>query len=236
MDTRTSWAVLSVEAVTLVAARDLWCSRKEYAMRKVSLWLLILALPLVLVACSGSNQMLANKDRTISDKDREIAELTKEIQGLKTGQALAAQQRIDLKKALAELEAERKIRVDGNRVIMQNSVLFASGSVTITDEGKSVLDRMWKALADYADRDILIEGHTDNVPIAQKYESKYKSNWELSCARSLAVLQYLGKKADVIPSRLGAVGYGEYRPIADNSTEQGRKQNRRVVFVVGSRS
>lgn len=198
-------------------------------MRGMSRWVLILALPLILTACGGSKQMLAGKDK-------EIAALQSEIKGLKAEKARASTLDADLKKALADLEAERKLRVEGNRIIMQNAVLFVSGSVTITDEGKKVLDDIWKALADYADRDILIEGHTDNVPIAQKYQAKYKSNWELSCARSLAVLHYVRGKKGTKPARLGAAGYGEYRSIADNKTEDGRKQNRRVVIVVGRKA
>jgi chemotaxis protein MotB len=107
--------------------------------------------------------------------------------------------------------------------------------VTVTDDGKRILDKIWSALAAYPDKDILVEGHTDNVPIAQKYQGKYKSNWELSCARSLAVLHYLRGQAGANPARYGAVGYGEYRPVGDNSTEAGRKQNRRVVIVVAER-
>jgi len=191
-------------------------------MKRFSCWLLLLSLPFVLTACAGSNQLLA-------EKDSEIARLRAELDGQQAG---AGQLDADLKRLLADLEAERMLRVEGNRIIMPNAVLFASGSVTITDEGKGVLDDTWKAISKYSDRDILIEGHTDNVPIAQKYQGTYKSNWELSCARSLAVLHYLRAKKGAKPAHLGALGYGEYRPRADNSTEDGRKQNRRVVLVV----
>jgi len=205
-------------------------------MKRVSCWIFILILPLVVTACSGSKQLLADKDKVISGKDKEIAALKGELKDLKAEKGRTGTLEADLKKALADLEAERKLRVEGNRIIMQNALLFASGSVTITDEGKKILDGIWKALANYPDRDILIEGHTDNVPIAQKYQAKYKSNWELSCARSLAVLHYVRQKKGVTPSRLGAVGYGEYRPVADNKTDEGRRQNRRVVIVVGQKA
>jgi len=194
-------------------------------MKRVVCWALLVSLALVLAGCAGSKQMLA-------DKDAEIARLKSELAQAKTGKPKTDDLEANLKKALAELEAERMLRVEGNRIVMQNAVLFASGSVTITDEGKRVLDSIWTALAGYPDRDILVEGHTDNVPIAQKYQGKYASNWELSCARSLAVLRYLRGKQGAKPARFGALGYGEYRPIADNSTEAGRKQNRRVVIVV----
>ena len=196
---------------------------REDGMKRFSCWLLLLCLPLVLTACAGSKQLLA-------EKDAEIARLKAELEGRES--ARAGQLDADLKKALADLEAERMLRVEGNRIIMPNAVLFASGSVTITDEGKRVLDETWNAIAKYSDRDILIEGHTDNVPIAQKYQGKYKSNWELSTARSLAVLHYLRAKKGAKPEHFGALGYGEYRPVADNSSEEGRRRNRRVVLVI----
>ncbi len=198
---------------------------EETTMRRVLCWMLLLSLPVVLSACAGSRNICA-------EKDVEIARLQAELDRVTPGKAGVGQLDADLKKALAELEAERLLRVEGNRIAMQNAVLFESGSVTIKDDGKRVLDEIWKALAAYPDRDILIEGHTDTVPIAEKYQGTFKSNWELSSARSLAVLQYLRGKKDARPARFGAVGYGEYRPIGDNATEAGRTQNRRVVIVV----
>ncbi|PJA53717.1 MAG: flagellar motor protein MotB, partial [Candidatus Marinimicrobia bacterium CG_4_9_14_3_um_filter_48_9] len=134
----------------------------------------------------------------------------------------------------AQLESEKKIRIEGNRIIVANSILFNSGSAMIGDDGKTILDQIWGVLAKYPEREILIEGHTDNVPIADKFQGKYKSNWELSLSRSMAVLYYATSKPTAIPNRLGVVGYGEQRPIADNATEEGKRQNRRVEIVVGN--
>lgn len=191
--------------------------------------LLVLASALALVGCGSGGKMM--------QKDQQITDLQAELAKVKAQQADAAkragQADADLKKALADLEAAQKLSVDGNRIVMQNAVLFESGSVKIKPEGQKVLDDLGKALAQYSGREILIEGHTDNVPIAQKFQGKYKSNWELSTARALAVLHYTSGKWKTKPSLMGAVGYGEYRPVADNATEAGRAKNRRVVIVVG---
>lgn len=201
-------------------------------MKRLCCWIFLLAVPLALTSCGSSKELLAEKDMVIAEKDKEIASLRDEIAEFEAEEARVDELEAELKKALADLEKERKLRSEGNKIVMQESVLFASGSVRITAGGKKILDEIWNVLAKYPDRDILIEGHTDNVPIAMKFRGKYKSNWELSSARSLAVLHYLIDKKGARPSRLKAVGYGEHRPIADNSTESGKKENRRVVIVV----
>ena len=103
----------------------------------------------------------------------------------------------------------------------------------VCNEGKVILDRIWDVIVKYPDREIFIEGHTDNMPIAKKYEGKYKSNWELSTSRSLAVLHHVKNHKNATPNRLRVMGYGESYPVADNSTEEGRTQNRRVEIVIG---
>jgi chemotaxis protein MotB len=92
------------------------------------------------------------------------------------------------------------------------------------------LDKVSAVLKDnMAQFNIGIEGHTDNIPIKH---SNWKSNWELSTARALSVLHYLEKNQGISPERLSAIGYGEYRPVASNETNEGRKQNRRVEIVI----
>ena len=75
---------------------------------------------------------------------------------------------------------------------------------------------------------IHVVGHTDNVPI----RSRFPSNWELSTARALAAVHFLTEKAKVDPRREGAVGYGEFRPVADNATPEGRARNRRIAITI----
>jgi chemotaxis protein MotB len=195
-------------------------------MKRLFGFLILMFLFITLIAGCSSNKMIA-------EKDREIDQLRAELKELRGEKEQTDRLSDELNNSLAQLEAEKSLRIEGNRIIMSNAVLFSSGSVTISDLGKKILDDIWNILTKYPDRDIFIEGHTDNVPIAQKYQGKYKSNWELSCARSLAVLHYVRAKKNANFSRIVAVGYGEYRPIANNSSEEGRKQNRRVVIAIG---
>ena len=87
-------------------------------------------------------------------------------------------------------------------------------------------------LAEHPELKIHVIGHTDNVPIRPGAHSRFASNWELSTARALAAVHYLTEQAGVDPRRVGAVGYGEYRPIADNATAEGRAKNRRIAITI----
>lgn len=111
---------------------------------------------------------------------------------------------------------------------VQGGVLFAPGSADLTDEGKSALDDVAMAIRELLNP-ILIEGHTDDVPISS---DRFPSNWELSSGRAIAVLHYLSGQRGILPSRLSAAGYADTHPIAPNDTAEGRARNRRVEIVV----
>ena len=111
-------------------------------------------------------------------------------------------------------------------------ILFDSGEAILKPEGQAVLDQVGKVLSNYPNRQIQVIGHTDNVPIRYNPLNPFKTNWELSAGRAIAAVRYLSEKAGVDPQRLGAVGYGEFHPIADNSTAEGRAKNRRIALVV----
>jgi chemotaxis protein MotB len=111
-------------------------------------------------------------------------------------------------------------------------ILFDSGEAVLKPDGQAVLDQIAKVLANYPNRQIQVIGHTDNVPIRWRPGSPYQTNWELSAGRAIAAVRYLAEKAGVDARRLGAVGYGEYHPIADNNTAEGRAKNRRIALVV----
>jgi chemotaxis protein MotB len=107
-------------------------------------------------------------------------------------------------------------------------VMFDSGEAIMKPDGESVLRKVAEILAGHPELKIQVIGHTDNVPIRKLFAS----NWELSTARALAAVHFLTEKAGVDPRRVGAAGYGEYRPIADNSTAEGRARNRRIAITI----
>lgn len=111
-------------------------------------------------------------------------------------------------------------------------ILFDSGEAVLKPDGAKVLEQIASVLAQYPKRQIHVVGHTDNVPIRAAARARFASNWELSMARATAAVRFLSDKAGVDPKRMGAVGYGEFRPIADNATPEGRARNRRIAVVI----
>lgn len=141
----------------------------------------------------------------------------------------------DVREALVEalqsfgLDPHVSLRLDSRGLVVSiatDDVLFASGSPELSEAGREVIGGLAPILADF-DNEILIEGHTDTVPLDQNGYT----NWNLSADRALSVLEML-VTSDINPRRLSATGYGEYRPISDNSTEEGRAANRRVELVI----
>jgi chemotaxis protein MotB len=84
-------------------------------------------------------------------------------------------------------------------------------------------------------QNIIVEGHTDNIPIGPELREKYPTNWDLSVARSAAVVRSLTQKTGIAPRRFSARGYSFYKPVASNETEAGRQQNRRIEIILASR-
>ena len=112
--------------------------------------------------------------------------------------------------------------------------LFRTGSSNLSESGQNVLAIVGSKVSSFTDYDIRVEGHTDNVPIGPVLARTFKSNWELSVARAASTVRYLSGNG-VDASRLSAVGYGEFNPIADNESVEGREQNRRVEVVLHPR-
>jgi len=110
-------------------------------------------------------------------------------------------------------------------------LLFDSGSVNILPEGRKILDQLLASLED-EQFDIMVEGHTDSVPIGARLRPKYASNWDLSCGRAVSVIGYLERTVGIAPTRMVAVCHSKYRPVADNNSAANRQQNRRVTIVL----
>lgn len=119
--------------------------------------------------------------------------------------------------------------VDGRMVLaLPTDVLFASGSAALSAEGVTAVGEVAQVLAGMADRRFQVEGHTDNLPI---HTAKYPSNWELSADRALGVVKAM-MQAGMDPHTLSAAAFGEYHPVAENDTDEGRRQNRRIEVVL----
>ncbi len=115
------------------------------------------------------------------------------------------------------------------QLTLKGALLFDSGSTLLKDEAKPVLDQVGLILERYASGLIEIEGHTDNVPMSG---AKYSNNDELSSGRALSVFNYLLEITDLDPANVKHSGRGEYLPVADNSTAEGRMKNRRVEIKI----
>ena len=111
-------------------------------------------------------------------------------------------------------------------------ILFDSGEADLKPAGAAVLRKVAGILASHPELKIHVIGHTDNVPIKAAARHRFPSNWELSTARATAAVRFLTENAGVDPRRLGAVGYGEFRPVADNTTAEGRARNRRIAITI----
>lgn len=125
---------------------------------------------------------------------------------------------------------ELQIALRDGRMVLQlpTDVLFDSAKVDIKPAGKGALKQLAQVLETLDDRRFQVAGHTDNVPIQT---SRYPSNWELSTARAVEVTRYLIAQG-VSPAKLSAAGYGEFDPVSDNDSGQGRAKNRRIEITL----
>jgi chemotaxis protein MotB len=113
---------------------------------------------------------------------------------------------------------------------MENKLLFESGSWAVGVEGKKAVKQLGSVLADNPDINVLIEGHTDNVPYSGN--GTLKGNWDLSTKRATAIVEILRENESINPENLTAAGRGEYAPIATNDTAEGRAKNRRIEVIL----
>jgi chemotaxis protein MotB len=131
------------------------------------------------------------------------------------------------------------IRVVGDRFVFQSEVFFDSGAAVLRPEGRAELDQLATALLELEKKIpsginwvLRVDGHTDTRPVTGN--SSFKSNWELSSARAISVVQYLISKG-ISPQRLVAAGFGEYQPIDPGSTEEAFSRNRRIELKLTER-
>jgi chemotaxis protein MotB len=144
--------------------------------------------------------------------------------------------RIKIESSLKEQIEDKEIKleeIEGKlKVTLVDKILFDTGKVQIAKRGKEVLLELADTLRENKDQNIVVEGHTDDVPIGLGLIEKYPTNWELSAARAVGVVRFLQEKGWLEPKRLSAVGYAYYKPVASNDTAEGRRQNRRIEIIL----
>ncbi|MEW6214837.1 MAG: OmpA family protein [Nitrospirota bacterium] len=196
---------------------------------------------------SESEIRIKGLEDELRSKNMQITELKTEIEGLSEERSKAIEEKekaiAELKKTYDNLVVEMKEEIKKGEIAvtqlrdklslsMVEKILFDSGSAEIKKDGKKVLDRVAEILKKVSDKQIRIEGHTDNIPIGPRIIKKFPTNWELSTARATNVVRYLQEKTGIDPRFLSASGYAEFRPVASNDTEEGRAKNRRIEIVL----
>ena len=170
----------------------------------------------------SANQKLAEKEALVAQLEHERQEAAKAQKGLED-QMRASLQSKDI--TISQLQGKLTVNI-------LDRILFDSGEVQLKPEGEQVLLKIAGVLSQFPNRQIHVVGHTDDVPLSANLRQRFPSNWELSTARATAAVRFLEEKASVDPRRIGAVGYGEFHPIAPNTTAEGRALNRRIALVV----
>lgn len=137
-----------------------------------------------------------------------------------------------LKDEIVSQDIELIGSADTLKVIFIDKILFDSGSVEINEKGKTLLLAFAESIRQQKNQSILVEGHTDNMPLKPALKEQFPSNWELSVARAAAVARFLQMEGRLQPQRLSARGYSFYQPVASNKTIAGRRQNRRIEIIL----
>lgn len=166
---------------------------------------------------------------TLNEQTKYIKDLNSAIQ---TKDSMSLALVMNLKRALEDVNDE-DIQVEVRKGVVYVSIadklLFKSGSAEINDRAVNVLGKVARVIMDHKEIDVLVEGHTDNVPIST---NRFSDNWDLSVIRATAVVRHLTAKHGVSPERLTAGGRGEFAPKTGNDTAQGRQENRRTEIII----
>jgi len=186
---------------------------------------------------------LEGKEKKLNDRDKNLSKLQGDLQARerKVNELEAAIAERDslmkgLKKNITDALLSYKgkgitVETKGDKVYvsLEEQILFASGKYTLDKKGEEALLDLAKVLNTNDDITIMVEGHTDDVPIKT---SCISDNYDLSVLRGAEITRILVEKGNVDPTRIIAAGRGEYMPVADNETSDGRKKNRRIEIIL----
>jgi len=155
------------------------------------------------------------------------------------GEAIAPEQEAliqELREKIERMEGGEGIvlQIDKDKTLINlpDAILFPSGTDMLTRQGIDTLNSINTVLEGYPNRPICVEGHTDNVPIGPSIQDTFATNWELSTARAIRVMNYMAEHLKLDESMMAVKGFGPYKPVADNETPDGRAQNRRVIILI----
>ncbi|HBE39864.1 MAG TPA: flagellar motor protein MotB [Bacteroidales bacterium] len=180
-------------------------------------------------ALKAKSDELEMKERLLSEREKKL----EEMQGIIARQdSITRRLNSILRNALLGFSPdELSLEIKNGKVYvsMSDILLFKSGSAAVEAKGREAIKLLADVLDKNTDIDILVEGHTDNVPIKT---AVYKDNWDLSVARATSIVRILSADYRIAPTRLTASGKGEYFPKADNATAAGRAKNRRTEIIL----
>lgn len=191
---------------------------------------------------SESETLIAQLEQKLGSATTDKESMRKSVEQMKEALAELSSRKRETEKRIAEYQdlvkrfksftdaGRLKIKIIDGRmvVVLPSDVLFASGSTSLSEEGIQTIQKVGQLLAKIPDKSYQIEGHTDNVPIKT---SSYPSNWELAAARAMTVTKVM-LNSGVPQQRISAASYGEFKPLADNSTDEGKLANRRIEIVI----
>lgn len=181
------------------------------------------------VVSKSSAESIKKSLEAIEGQSKQIRDLTASMQ---RRDSLNLALVMNLKRSLSDVnDSDVSIEVKKGVVYvsLSDKMLFRSGSAVITRQAETVLEKIAKILNDHNELDILVEGHTDTVPISTECMA---DNWDLSAKRATTVVRTLQKKYGVAPGRMTAGGRSEFAPIADNANTEGRARNRRTEIII----
>ncbi len=166
---------------------------------------------------------LAEREKKVKELEQVLANKDKAVQDLKN----------KISNALLNFkENDISVTVKNGKVYVSlaEQLLFGSGSIQVDNKGVTALQQLAKAIKDQKDINIMVEGHTDNVPISKK-STYMNDNWDLSVMRATSITKIL-TKAGVSPEQITASGRSEYAPLAINDSQQSRQKNRRTEIII----
>ncbi|MBR1770259.1 MAG: OmpA family protein [Bacteroidales bacterium] len=186
---------------------------------------------------NAKEQELGQKERNLDSLQREMQASREQIKKMKA-QLDASDKKLaeihsKLKKALLGF-TDKGLTIENKNgkvyVSMDEKLLFSSGSWEVSAEGEKALAEIAVVLSNNQDVDIMVEGHTDNVPL--KGKNQIKDNWDLSVMRATSITKILLNGTGISPKRIIPCGRSEYMPVADNKTEEHRAKNRRTEIIL----